>query len=571
MPAPPAEANRSVRDSEGAAPGLTLSGRDRTHRAVWWPAGVVVVLAIVTLFYGLGARGLNEPDEGRYGSIAMEMYRSGDWLIPRLLGRAHMDKPPLTYWAMASAYTVLGPSEFSARLPMALAGLVTLAGTAWMAARLSGPRTAARAALLLLISPIFFAFARIADPNMILTAWTTLAYAAIFGWASTRRPIHRWLFYFALAGAFLTKGPVVFVLVLVPLAVWRFLFRDREPLRGLWDPLGAALALAAGLSWFIVVTRSYPELVWFYLGDEVVGRLLTTQHRRRGPPWFYGPILLGGILPWLPILRDAWREKTGLAFRCNPPLWRLIACAIIVPFVIFSFSGSKLPSYILPIFSSAAVGLAVLSPLPTRPTRHFGQMVWAAMAILAAGVAIGIVARRRGWDWQWTPELLLWAGVALAAWIGLGGFRAAWLREIAYAMVWLAVFQFGAVALAIHGDRIGAASTCAPLGHFLSAHVAPQDRVTCYSKTPRGIGFYFPHPILYRADEFTIQVAEDHERLRSRLYRSDRHLRSLLEDRSVRQWLVVPLMRLDKAAPLVAEADLREVYRDARFVVFSDW
>ena len=73
MPAPPAEANRSVRDSEGAAPGLTPSGRDRTHRAAWRPAVVVFGLAIMVLFYGLGARRLNEPDEGRYGGIAMEM------------------------------------------------------------------------------------------------------------------------------------------------------------------------------------------------------------------------------------------------------------------------------------------------------------------------------------------------------------------------------------------------------------------------------------------------------------------------------------------------------------------
>ena len=42
------------------------------------------------------------PELARYGSVAAEMERSGDWLVPRLNGVEHLEKPPLATWAMAA-------------------------------------------------------------------------------------------------------------------------------------------------------------------------------------------------------------------------------------------------------------------------------------------------------------------------------------------------------------------------------------------------------------------------------------------------------------------------------------
>ena len=48
----------------------------RTGRAL-----ALALLAVLSL--GNGGRGLFETSEGRYGSIAAEMSRSGDWIVPR--------------------------------------------------------------------------------------------------------------------------------------------------------------------------------------------------------------------------------------------------------------------------------------------------------------------------------------------------------------------------------------------------------------------------------------------------------------------------------------------------------
>ena len=50
------------------------------------------------------------------------MLASGDWLLPTLDGEhPHLTKPPMTYWALASSFGLLGTNEWAARLPGALA------------------------------------------------------------------------------------------------------------------------------------------------------------------------------------------------------------------------------------------------------------------------------------------------------------------------------------------------------------------------------------------------------------------------------------------------------------------
>ena len=65
-----------------------------------------------------GTRGLWSPDEGRYVDVALEMLKSGDWLRPHVNDEfAHVTKPPLTYWAVASSVELFGRHEWAARLP----------------------------------------------------------------------------------------------------------------------------------------------------------------------------------------------------------------------------------------------------------------------------------------------------------------------------------------------------------------------------------------------------------------------------------------------------------------------
>lgn len=77
-----------------------------------------ILFAAAAFLVLLGQRGLNEPDEGRYGQAAREMSASGAWLIPHLNGHPHLQKP-LIYWLTATSPSALGNNQRAARLPSA--------------------------------------------------------------------------------------------------------------------------------------------------------------------------------------------------------------------------------------------------------------------------------------------------------------------------------------------------------------------------------------------------------------------------------------------------------------------
>ena len=79
-------------------------------------AAILLVCAALLLLPGLGRMRATENTDARYLEISRAMYASGDWLVPRLAGRPHLDKPPLTYWAASLGYAALGVTPFAGRL-----------------------------------------------------------------------------------------------------------------------------------------------------------------------------------------------------------------------------------------------------------------------------------------------------------------------------------------------------------------------------------------------------------------------------------------------------------------------
>lgn len=65
--------------------------------------------------------GVIETSEARYAEISREMFRSGDWLHPRLLNIHHYHKPPITYWLTAISYSIFGVNAFAVRFFLTVA------------------------------------------------------------------------------------------------------------------------------------------------------------------------------------------------------------------------------------------------------------------------------------------------------------------------------------------------------------------------------------------------------------------------------------------------------------------
>ncbi|HZS80229.1 MAG TPA: glycosyltransferase family 39 protein, partial [Herbaspirillum sp.] len=110
---------------------------------------------------------------------------------------------------------------------------------------------------------------------------------------------------------------------------------------------------------FLLVSLKNPEFPQFFFIHEHVQRFTTKIHSRAGPWYYFIPILLLGILPWLgallPSLLGSLRDEQNRGgFQ---PRKMLLVWSVFI-FVFFSMSGSKLPSYILPIFPALALLIA---------------------------------------------------------------------------------------------------------------------------------------------------------------------------------------------------------------------
>jgi 4-amino-4-deoxy-L-arabinose transferase-like glycosyltransferase len=340
-------------------------------RSAWW---LIAAVLLITWFSGIGVRRLQHPDEGRYAEISREMAATGNWVTPRLNGLKYFEKPPFQYWASALVFNAFGVREWTARLVPALAGLLAVAIVGWTAARLDGPTTGAYAALALAGSLWHFALSQLLTLDAVLSFWLGAALCAFLlaqRDAISRASQRNWMLlaYAAAAGATLTKGLVGLAIPAATLVLYTLATRDTGPWKRLWVLSGLALFLALTAPWFILVARDNPEFAQFFFIHEHVERFLTTEHNRTGGWYYFIPLLLAGMLPWLLAwlytLVRSWRDAPVMA--CGFSWQKFCLVWALFVFVFFSLSGSKLPSYILPMFPALALVFgAQLTRVSTR-------------------------------------------------------------------------------------------------------------------------------------------------------------------------------------------------------------
>ncbi len=323
-----------------------------------------------------GWLGLIEPTETRYAEIAREMLSSRDWLIPRLNGIPHFHKPPLAYWSAAGGMALLGVNEWGARLGAALAAGFVL----WCTARIGRQAGGALAPTFLASSVLFFALSHQLASDIFLAAAVAGFYAAVL---DPRARASVWPFV-ALGVGFMAKGPVVLALTVAPVLLAALWVRGQGLARWLLSLRGWLVFALIALPWYLVVLFRTPGLLAYFLDRQIWERYATTVHQRGGPVYYFLVVILVGMLPW------TWGAITGLwgAVRARGEGRQadaVLTCWIALPLVFFSFSGSKLPAYVLPIFPA----LAVLASCWPRPERrgHWLRIAAVAFALLLALLA----------------------------------------------------------------------------------------------------------------------------------------------------------------------------------------
>jgi 4-amino-4-deoxy-L-arabinose transferase-like glycosyltransferase len=460
--------------------------------------GAASVPGLLLWFAGLGGRALGEPDEGRYAEVAREMFASGNWLTPRLDGFNFFDKPALQYWATSVFYTVFGVHAWTARLWVALTGLLAIAAAGWASKRLHDARTGWITALLLGSTLLFMAGGHINTIDMGVAAFLSIAISLFLvaqfdPSAESLRTRLNLLGWASLALAVLSKGLIGLVLPAGTLLVFMLWQRDWSILRRLSLGWGLLLLLAIGAPWFVAISLRHPDFFDYFFIREHFSRFLTSVDGRNKPWWFFVAVVASGLFPWtafLPLTLAGWREMLGKA-----AAERFLLSWIAVVLVFFSVSHSKLPFYILPLFPALAMLLARRISL-LSPQALAWRFAWVALlsaAVVVAVIVLPLSSRQLSQpaDMQTVRSHLAWGFAALAA-IGVTG--ALWLGNRRQPMAPLGLLGLGALLVwqmlfANLGPLIGHLSA-APVAQMMRPWLTADTEVFTVRAYQRGLSFY---------------------------------------------------------------------------------
>jgi len=434
---------------------------------------LVLFLAVVAFyFYGLGHFPLLGPDEPRYAQIAREMFLRGDLITPTLGGHPWFEKPALLYWMMILSYKLFGVSEWTARLPAAVAGLLTVGAIFYIGRTVERLAATGKGALVLepdgtgrnashtglgFWSAVAAAtmlgvivFARAASFDIIVTMTISWALALFLGSELRQSRETRWGllagFYAFIGLSLLAKGLIGIVIPLGIVGAYCVL-RRRMPERKVLFSLvwGIPLSLTVAAVWYApVIWRHGWQFVDQFFIQHQLARYVSNKFRHPAPVYFYLLILVPLSLPWTAFIIDGlakarpWRRPKNHEADAADKLLMFAFAWFLVPLLFFSFSTSKLPGYILPVLPALALlaGHRLTQLSFTSDDGKWAIRLTSGLCLLLA-VAAPVYAWRIGW-----PSVVCATMIALL----LGG-------SGTFAMI--AVRHRGTAALLIAGATLG--------------------------------------------------------------------------------------------------------------------
>ena len=353
-------------------------------------AFAAMTLAVVVL------RPLLPIDETRYLTVAWEMRRDGDWLVPHLNGELYGHKPPFLFWLINLVWSLFGVSEVPARL-VAPAFMALAVGLTGRLAREMWPTEEGRsglAALILATSGMVLVFGTATTFDSMLTAATALGLLAL--WRLTQAPDARAVVLLGLALGLGTyaKGPVILV-HLAPVAVLAPLWTGGAKIGGAGAHLrrlGLALALAlllVGLWLGPALILGGPDYREEVLWRQSAGRMVQAFAHER-PFWWYVPLLPLLLWPW------GW-SAAGLRALAPRAVWsdagsRLATVQALSTLVLFSLISGKQAHYLLPELPALALLLSRAVPEGWRGWRALAALPALGVALVALAAGTGLVA-----------------------------------------------------------------------------------------------------------------------------------------------------------------------------------
>jgi 4-amino-4-deoxy-L-arabinose transferase-like glycosyltransferase len=449
-------------------------------------------------------------DEARFAQATKQMVESGDFVDIRFQDDVRYKKPVGVYWLQAAAVetaSALGLPRPQARIwlyriPSLIGAIGAVLLTYWTALAFVTRRGAILAGLIMCSSVLLGAEARLAKTDAVLLFTVVAAMGALarvyLSWQrgeDPERPPWSWpaVFWTALAGGILLKGPLILMFVGLTMVTLAILDRNASWLWRLRPVWGLMWLLVLVLPWFVLIFWRAGET---FFTDSVGGDMLAKfvgQESHGAPPGLY--LLLFWVTFW---------PGAPLAGMAAPAVWRArrepgaqyLLAWLIPSWIVFELVLTKLPHYVLPLYPAIAiltVGALERRVLSRSPWLMRGAAWWFVVPAGASVLAIvGAITLTR------QPVFLAWPFVAAALIFGLFAW---WLYEDSHAERSLLNAAVSAIflAFAIYGVVVPGLARLFP-----SVEVARALRnVSCVGPKAASAGFHEPS-LVFMTDTSTL-------------------------------------------------------------------
>jgi len=408
---------------------------------------ITLMIALPALFLGLGWAPLLDWDENIYAEVARQIMLRGEHLILYLNGHQFWEKPPLFLWEMASFFRMFGVSEYVARLPSAVNGLLFVIGIFVVGSRFVGTTFAGLWSLMYLTTflPLLLARSAVIDHtfNALITAAVFLLVLYDQSREAVRPGIHsRWRYWWPLllasvvmGLAVLTKGPLGGAIPLVAYVFYK-LGRGRTWPHPLHILVCGVVSLSIGLSWYLAnYAVAGPDFLDKFINFQ---RMLLSRplEGHDGPFYYHFLVGLVGLFPWTPLLLLYFRVNVRQALWQDDAIRPLIVmCLGWTGFVllVFSIVQNKLPHYSSVMYVPLTFLIALALSELVRQRQHvsfwlggmfvlYGSAFGVGMAVLPYFMQVLALRGRIELSVPPTPaDLAWWPGALLAAGAVIGG------------------------------------------------------------------------------------------------------------------------------------------------------
>ncbi|MCW7481466.1 ArnT family glycosyltransferase [Leptospira kanakyensis] len=248
---------------------------------------ILLLLASIPILFTLPLDVI-DIDSAQYAGIGRELVLSNDFFSLIDNGRRYLDKPILTFWTIATSFSLFGISNIAFRIPAILITLLSVFSIYRITILTGGKeRQGYLASFAYLLAPGVYAM--VVDPkiDVYLTAYLVFTYHFYY-LGRKKNPNYFYLMYLMMSMGFITKGPISVFIPAISIGGDILFRRDWKLLLSMRIPTGIFVLASLPALWCYFLYQNFNSYgPVFFLWIQSFGRFYRDMYDINFDPFYF--------------------------------------------------------------------------------------------------------------------------------------------------------------------------------------------------------------------------------------------------------------------------------------------